>query len=131
MNRLEVIGATPHLESLRCDELLCEQYWHKGQLEEPANVIYLRCGDEWHRLCIDYGTIFWRTQKERPTPYLMPVWQGESRLDDLGVRIGIANHVIVSFEQAAIEGGAEVVLQFDNGQVLTLRNINDHTTIVV
>lgn len=40
----------PQLASLPCDEFLCEQYWHRGVLEEAANVIYLRFASRWHRL---------------------------------------------------------------------------------
>lgn len=34
--KLEVNGTPPNLSHQICDELLCEQYWNKGELVEPA-----------------------------------------------------------------------------------------------
>jgi hypothetical protein len=127
---LEVHGTPPELASLACDELLCEQYWHEGSLEEPANVIFLRFASDWHRLCFDHGIVFWRTQSERPAPYAMPSLESETRIDDLGARLGVAGRVLNSYEARAVPGGSEIEFRFAGGVNVLFRNVGDHTEVI-
>ena len=89
--KIGVIGMPPSLAPQVCDEVLCEQYWHGGELVAPANVCYFRFGDTWHRLTFDHGIIFWRRQAERPKPYTMPELDGETRIDNVGESLPAAN----------------------------------------
>ena len=127
---LEVHDTPPELASSPCEELLCEQYWHRGSLEDSANVIYLRFGSLWHRLTFDHGIVFWRTRSERPAPYTMPELEAEAKIDDLGARLGVAGCVLDSYEARAVPGGAEVEFQFEGGVHVLFRNVADHTTII-
>lgn len=127
---LEIDGVPPQLASLRCEELICEQYWYRGVLDEPANVVYLRFGSRWHRLTFDHGIVFWRTQKERPAPYSMHELEAEVRLDDLGARLGLAGCVLVSYETHVVEGGSAVAFRFESGVSVEFRSVGDHTVII-
>ena len=127
---LEVHGTAPELASLRCDELLCEQYWHRGTLEDPANVVYLRFGSRWHRLTFDHGIVFWRTPSKRPAPYTMPELEAEAKIDNLGTRLGVAGRVLDSYEARAVPGGSEVEFRFEGGVQVLFRNVADHTAII-
>ena len=36
---IEIDGQAPDLEGQRCDELWCQQFWHRDQLADEADVI--------------------------------------------------------------------------------------------
>lgn len=127
---LEVHGEPPRLASLRCEGVLCEQYWYRGELDDPANVIYLRFESRWHRLTFDNGIVFWRMRSESPAPYLMPELEAEVKLDDLGARLGLVGRVLDSYVGRAIRGGAEIEFRFEGGVDVLFRNVDDRTTIV-
>jgi hypothetical protein len=124
---VEVRGTPPSLEQQVCDELLCEQYWHKGELVEAANVIYLRFGPDWHRLTFDHGIIFWRLQRERLCPDTMPELESETRIDNIGEHYDLSGRRLLSYRASAITGGSEVVFSFEGSRAVTFRNVADHT----
>lgn len=105
--QLEIHGTPPRLAQLRCDELLCEQYWRGGKLEETANVIY---------------------QTERPQGYVIADLNAEARLDDLGARVGLAGRTLDHYTTLAVPGGCEVAFHFDSGQSVVFRNVDDRTS---
>jgi hypothetical protein len=125
---VEVIGMPPSLAQQVCDEVLCEQYWHGGELVAPANVCHFRFGDTWHRLTFDHGIIFWRQQAERPKPYTMPELDGETRIDNVGERLELTGRRLVSYTARAVVGGSEVAFSFEGGRTFTLRNVFDRTS---
>ncbi|HKO92440.1 MAG TPA: hypothetical protein VJU61_14865 [Polyangiaceae bacterium] len=127
----EVHGKPPLLAAQLCEELLCEQYWYQGALAEPANVIHLRFASEWHRLCFDYGAIFWRLESERPAPYTMPELQAETKLDNLGARLDLAGRALHAYESRVILGGSEVEFRFEGGVKVVFRNVDDHTAVII
>ena len=129
-DELEVIGEAPSLDHVICDALVCEQYWHQGNLDSPANVIYLKAGRTWHRLTFDCGIIFWRTQPDPPEPHTMPELEAEAKLDDLGVRLNLAGCSLAGYEASAIPGGSQVRFQFNDGRELTFKNVDDATSIL-
>lgn len=128
---VEVKGTPPNLAQRVCDELLCEQYWHKGELVEAANVIYFRFGLDWHRLTFDHGHIFWRQQRERPCPYTMSELESETRIDNLGERRDLSGRRLLSYRASVITGGLEVVFMFEGDQTVIFRNVADHTIVVI
>jgi hypothetical protein len=68
----EVHGQPPALAGAVCEELRCQQYWHRGELVDEFNVIYLLACDVWHRLVLDCGVIFWRVSTDAPAPFDSP-----------------------------------------------------------
>lgn len=128
---VEVNGTPPSLAQRVCNELLCEQYWHKGTLVEPANVIYFRFGEDWHRLTFDHGIIFWRQQRERPCPYTIPELESEARIDNIGERCKFSGRRLCSYSARLIPGGSEVVFLFEGEQGVTFQNVADHTIILI
>jgi hypothetical protein len=107
-----VIGETPSIVGSPCEELLAQEYWHKGELVEPANVIYPRFGGAWHRLCLDSPVVFWR---RIPAPDPPTGEEGSAYpLVDLGKRCGVRGIVLDRLEVTSIEGGSEVRFGFRN-----------------
>src|SRR6516165_3282035 len=66
LEELDINGDPPALAGLTCQELLVQQYWYSGRLEDEANVIFLKFGQRWYRLYFDSGIIFWRPQDSPP-----------------------------------------------------------------
>lgn len=130
MEDVEIIGRPPQLEGTVCQALLCEQYWHGGELVTPANVIWVSAGAAWHRLTFDLGIVFWRSESEAPRDYEMPGLKAEARLDDLGARLGLAGSRILSCSTRPIARGSEVVFTFEGGRTVAFRNVDDMTTYV-
>ena len=129
IDELEIQGQPPALDLVEIDALICEQYWYRGELNVPANVVHIRVGPTWHRLCFDCGIIFWRTSSGAPVPYAMPELDAEVRLDDIGSRLGVAGEVIETYEASAIEGGSQVAFLFAGDRQIVFKNIDDLTTI--
>ena len=128
---LEVNGEPPALVGVPCDELLVQQYWHRRELVEPANVIYLQFDGQWHRLYIDCGIVFWRT-KESPPAEVPEGKEGFAYpLVDLGQQVGVRGVVLDRLNAEPIEGGVEVRLAFSNGVKVVFCNIADTTTYSV
>ena len=71
MEELEFNGVVPAIEGEVVAELLCIEMWCDGNLEEQANVIYLKIDECWHRHYFDCGIIFWRRDSVPPTSYSM------------------------------------------------------------
>ena len=129
INNPEIVGSAPVLVNVKCRALLCEQYWHQGELHEPANVIHLNFEDQWHRLTFDFGTIYWSRQAEAPKPYVMSELDAEVRIDDVGERLGLQGLELESYAATKIPGGTEVQFNFAAGRRVTFANVNDSTSI--
>jgi hypothetical protein len=128
LDPLSVNGEQPSLVGLPCEELLASEYWHKGELVEPANVVYLRFGGRWHRLYFDCGIVFWRPHDR--TPESVPPGEEDFAypLIDLGRRFGVRGVVLDRLEAAPIEDGSEVRFEFRNSVVVVFSCIADTTT---
>ena len=63
---LEVDGIPPKLTSQFCEELLCQQYCYRGQLQQDVDVLLLKVNGRWHQLYFDSGIFFWRLQNVAP-----------------------------------------------------------------
>jgi hypothetical protein len=60
----------------------------------------------------------------------MPGLEAETKLEDLGARLGLAGRILNSYEARAVRGGAEVEFQFESGVNVLFRNLGDHTAII-
>lgn len=124
---LDVDGEWPRLDGRACECLVAEEYWHQGQLDEPANVVWLRSGGTWHRLTIDCGIVFWRAADHGPSACSMSELGAEVRLRDLGRELSLIGKAIAKIGGNAIPRGAEVWVQFQAGPRITFRNLDDRT----
>ena len=128
---LDIQGEPPDLVGKAIGALVCEEYWHKGKLDQPANVIHIKVDEIWYRLCFDCGMIFWAQGGFVPKPYSMDEWSSWVQLSDVGKKYGLEGQTIEECLASPIEGGSEVVLKFRNGEQIAFRNIDDTTSFVV
>ncbi len=128
LDPLSVNGEQPSIAGLACEEMLAAEYWHKGELVEPANVTYLRFGGAWHRLYFDCGIVFWRPHDRAPESVPPGEEEFAYSLVDLGRLFGIRGVVLDRLEATTIEGGSEVRFGFRNGAVVVFSCAADTTT---
>ena len=64
MEEVEVNGYWPKIKRQTLQEMIVQQFWYEGVLEEPANVVYLKVNNGWFRLYFDYGIVLWRKDNE-------------------------------------------------------------------
>jgi hypothetical protein len=127
MEPLEIIGNPPELAGRRCEEILCQEYWHEGKLLEPVNAVFLKFGETWHRLCFDFGIVFWRSGNERPKGFSAPEFMANYPIVDLAGKHQVKGKILDCYVSSAIPEGSQVSFRFCSGEVLTFRNIGDLT----
>jgi hypothetical protein len=125
MEPLSVNGEPPQLAGLRCDAILCVEYWHAGRLVEPCNVTYLCFEGAWHRLYFDYGIIFWRRDEGGPQPFDAPEMESTYPVVDLASKRGLAGACLSGYRMEPIERGSCVTFVFENGHRLAFSSVDD------
>jgi len=45
---LKIDGIPPRLTNQVCEELLCQQYFYRGQLQQEVDVLQLKVNGRWH-----------------------------------------------------------------------------------
>jgi hypothetical protein len=125
---LVVNGDPPELAGLRCDAILCSEYWHGGRLVESSNVAYLCFEGRWHRLYFDYGIIFWRPAREGPPFFDAAEIDASFPVVDVASAKGLVGVHLSGYEMAPIERGARVTFAFENGRRLSFTSIDDTTS---
>jgi len=125
---LDVNGDAPQLAGLRCDAILCVEYWHGGQLVEPANTVYLCFGGVWHRLYFDYGIIFWRPDERGPGSYEAPELDSSYPVVDVAAERNLLGLRLSRYEMVPIDGGSRVTFAFEGGHRLAFSSIDDVTS---
>jgi hypothetical protein len=126
---LEIDGVWPDFENGILEELLCYEMWHKGKLEEPANVIFLKVSGNWYRLYFDYGIIFWRKDKEGPKEYEIPEYESYFKVVDVGRNYGLVNNIIESVVGRTLPNyDSAVIIKMANEKSIAFSNIDDNTT---
>ena len=124
---LEINGTQPSIEGSVCEELIAVQYWHAGELEDPANVIHLRFNGTWYRLYFDHGIIYWRQDDTPPEAFEAKEIDSSYRLDDIACSRNLRGKTLLSIQSEAIPGGSKVTFEFDSGSRLEITNANDRT----
>jgi hypothetical protein len=129
---LRIDGTPPRLRRQACEELLCQQYWHRGRLEDEADVVLLKVEGAWYQLYFDAGVVHWARQEggpapraaQRNEPFAYP-------LVDLGAELGVRGKVIAECVSEETEVGERLTLRFVSGLAISFSNTGDRTTVQV
>jgi hypothetical protein len=126
---LEINGEPPQLEGLRCDAILCQEYWHGGVLVEPVNVTFLCFEGRWHRLYFDFGIVFWRDAEGGPEPFEAPEIDSDYPVVDVAAERGLRGVRLRGYRMEPWGAcGARVTFEFESGARLAFRSVEDVTT---
>ena len=114
-------GPPPALEGLVCTGLVVQQFYESLSLVDPANVVFLRFGDEWHRIYFEPGTVFWRSGQAPAAPVNSTLAHG-LLLNDLSELAGVVGHCLESVAYLGTSrGDVSARLVFAGGTTLSLR----------
>ncbi len=88
-------GQVPALNGLVCTGLVVQQFYDGLTLADPANVVFLRFGEAWHRMYFETGTVFWRSGEPPAAPVNSTLTHG-LLLNDLSELTGVVGHRLES-----------------------------------
>ena len=129
---LDVVGVWPDLTGKTLDQLIAQESWFEGELDDEANVIWLQVAGDWHRLYFDNDAIYWATAPNGPRAKdAAPDEEPEFPLNDLTAKFSLGGATVSSTNGQWIEDGTEVTLHFEGGKTVTFRNRFDTTTVLV
>src|SRR5690606_36902240 len=116
----------PNLTGARCSSVLAQEFWHEGERVSAANVSFLGLEDgTWHRIVLDGGAGFWRAEAEPslPVPEMDSEEYGQHPVTDVGAKYGLVGRTITAVRLWDTGEAAEVLIDFDNGTTLALRDL--------
>ena len=115
-----------------CSRLVVQEAWYRGELVEPANLLFLQVdGSRWIRCFIDAGFFGWRAAEapvqisaaEAAPEFEYPLVDLTARLRAIGSQVRD-----VTLTERPLSG-ADLEICFDGGGVLRLRNADDVTRL--
>ncbi len=127
-NELTVIGDWPELSGQVLDQVLCQEFWCEGKLEEPAYAVGLVVSGEAYRLRLNAGTIFLRKGERLDTLPNQPNGMIQYKVVDLSETEGLGGAIIAGFEKRALPSGTEVAITFEDGRRLSFVNRDEVTS---
>ncbi len=127
-NELTVIGDWPELSGQVLDQVLCQEFWCEGKLEEPAYAVGLVVSGEAYRLRLNAGTIFLRKGERLDTLPNQPNGMIQYKVVDLSETEGLGGATIAGFEKRALPNGTEVAITFEDGRRLSFVNRDEVTS---
>ena len=127
---LEINGIPPRLANQVCEELLCQQYCYRSQLQQEVDVLLLKVNGRWHQLYFDEGAVYWRIQDEAPRAVEM---QQENPLTfpliDLGEGYALKQSLISEYITEPLLDGARVSFVFEEKGILIVKHSNNKTSL--
>ena len=126
-----VVGQWPDLSGKVLEQVLCQEFWYDGKLEEPANAIGLLAGGQWYRLMINQSTVFLRQGEGLSANPTQPDALIQYKTVDLGADQGLAGGTISTFDKRALGEGAQVEIAFADGRRLIFTNKDEVTSYEV
>jgi hypothetical protein len=121
----------PEIAGQRCEALIGQQYWYRGELTGDPDVLFLKLTDDsWHKVFIDAGVLFWKLV-DGPDPPAEDVDYGfKWTLTDVGGSRGLVGKVLRSITTHDLPGGGELRFDFDGAPTLILRDVDDQSYLL-
>ena len=127
---LQTDGIPPKLTNQVCEELFCQQYCYRGQLQQEVDVLQLKVNGRWHQLYFDEGIVFWRLQEEEPKAVeLQPGDPMTYPLIDLGEKYALKQSIISDYITEPLLGGARVSFVFEDKGTLIVSHSDNKTAM--
>ena len=120
VEHLEFSGHPPEIAGKVCTGFVVQHFYADGVLADPANVVFFRFDDTWHRLCFETGTVFWRSESAPEAPVNSTLAHG-LLLNDLADMPGIVGERLEQIAYAGTDrGDVSVRLSFRGGATISL-----------
>lgn len=117
---LKTDGIPPRLAEQVCEELICQQYWYQGKVQQEVDALFIKVNGHWHQLYFDSGVVFWRIMDDAPRAV-------EQQPDDLfvyplinvGEKFDVRGSLIADCVTEALIDGVRISFIFaDNGSLM-------------
>ncbi len=119
-------NVVPDLIGRVCTRLVCQQYWHEGELAEEANVTFLQVdAEQWHRFLIDWGEPFWKVVDGPDKWNTTPMDEFHCPQIELAGCWGLVGRTIGAAGFVQIDRASEFRIVFSGGLTLVLHNNED------
>ncbi len=127
---LETDGIPPRLTNQECEELLCQQYYSRGELQQEVDVLLLKVNKRWHQLYFENGVVFWRLQDEEPKAIeAQPSDPFSYPLIDIGEKYSLRQSTIGDCVTEPLLNGARVSFVFENRGTLIISHNDNKTSL--
>ena len=126
---LDIVGEWPTFQGKTLEQLIAQQSWFEGELDDEANVVWLQISGEWHRLYFDSEAVYWSTASSGPR---LPEGDADAPdfpLNDLGAKHDLIGQAVTQVDGGWADQTSTVTFHFENGKALTFRNRFDTTTV--
>lgn len=121
--------ALPDVTGERCESILLQAHYYRGQLVNEANVLFLRLAESgWQRIFIEAGVIFWQTVDALDSP---DQDRHHYTLTDLGAVHGLVGQRLVEVTTADEPSGGELRLLFAGAVCVSVRHVDGRSRVVV
>jgi hypothetical protein len=118
---LEFNGSEPKIVGQNCSGLKVQHFYEDASLRDPANVVFFRFQDVWHRIYFETGTVFWRSG-DSPEPPVNSTLTHGVLLNDLSELSGVVGKELLGTEYSAtVRGDVSVTFHFAGNFEFSLR----------
>jgi hypothetical protein len=123
---IDIDGVEPAIVGDTLQALLVLSYTYKGELVEPANAVFLRFSNQWHRLYFDDGIICWRRDAQGPRRFEAPEINAVYDVVDIAGQYHLKGHPLAQLSyQVRPNGDSAIHMRFAHGPALTFESISD------
>lgn len=121
--------ARPAVTGERCESMLLQAHYYRGQLVNEANVLFLRLSDSgWQRIFIEADVLFWQTVETLDSP---DQDRHHYTLTDLGAVHGLEGRRLIDVITADLPAGGELRLLFSGDARVSFRHVDGRSRVVV
>ena len=121
--------ALPVVTGERCDSVLLQAHYYRGQLVNEANVLFLRLAESgWQRIFIEAGVVFWQSVEALDSP---DQDRHHYTLSDLGAVHGLEGRRIIDVITADLPAGGELRLLFSGDARVSFRHVDGRSRVIV
>lgn len=120
ISHINFVGEQPDIVGRVCTGFVVQHFYEETTLVDHANVTYLRFSGNWHRICFETGTVFWRSG-QAPEPAVNSTLKHGLLLNDLSGLPAVAGRTLSGVEYHGSDAGnIEVEFYFDGKVAVTL-----------
>jgi hypothetical protein len=111
---LEINGDVPDLSGIVCHEIVIQEHWYDGAINDRMNVAWVSTDGGWYRIYFDYGIVFFRgPEADGPAPFVAPELDSEFK----NIQVARGDLRITSALQVSrLDNGDGSIVVFDTGK---------------
>lgn len=118
---VDFVGTQPDVVGHVCTGLAVQHFYDGKSVVDQANATYFRFSGNWHRICFEKGTVFWRSDLAPQQPVNSTLGYG-LLLNDLSELPVVSGRKLLQVDYSGTEAGdVEARFLFEGDAILRLR----------